>query len=368
MLKIKSELGEIYLNQIIYSFSITLIGVFIPVYLLELGFSLSTVITFMLVYLGVMGIGSPPVARIAGKLGFKHTILFSTPIKILYLSLLIIIPSINPMFLFVIAMIGGLSDAFYWVPLNSEFAKNTKKIHAGDEVGHLYAFPKLATLAAPFLGGVGLKLLGFETLFVIAIFLLLISVTPLFLTSDYKARFLFKLRDVGPKRNRFFSFVYFLKGFTFIVETIIWPLFIFVTFQDIMFVGAAASISALGIAIFTLIVGRLCDRYSRKKVMKIGALAYSGVWFSRLFTTTIMEAFILSFLGGILMTVISVSVFSMFCDYARGGKVLSRVMYREVWLNVGRVGSLFLLLLVFFPFQFAFVFAGSACLVFLALK
>ena len=53
--RLKSELGEIYLNQVIQTFALALIGVFIPIYLLKLGFSLPVVLGFLAVYFLALG-------------------------------------------------------------------------------------------------------------------------------------------------------------------------------------------------------------------------------------------------------------------------------------------------------------------------
>ena len=217
------------------------------------------------------------------------------------------------------------------------------------------------------IAGLILKFMGFSTLFVLTIILFVLSVAPLFMTNDYKSRFKFRLGDFTPRLNKRISAAFFLRGILIMTELVIWPLFIFMEFSDFVSVGLAAALSGLGISLFTMVMGRLSSRVDRGKMMKAGALGYAVVCLSRLFMTTVLEAFLLSFLGGMFLTIITITVFSSFCDFARGRKILSRVVFRELWLNSGKILALFVLLALFLPLSFIFVICFAVSVAFLFL-
>ncbi len=374
ILKVKSEIQEVYLNQVIQTFALSLIGVFVPIYLLKLGFDLNTVLVFMAAHFLTLGAVAPLSARAASKIGLKHVILYRLPALISYYALLMLVSMFGvglfpALFLLVIAFIGGTSDSFYWVSLNSEFVKNSKRLHEGKEVGNLLALPKIAAMVAPFLGALVLESMGFNTLFIIAIIILLASVAPLFLTSDIKSPFRFRLDQTrirpSSRREKKFMKDFFLRGVVFMVETILWPIWIFVNMNSLLDVGLAVTMSGVGIALITLILGKASDKMDKIKLMKLFGVLYAGVWFLRIFSTGIMEMFILSFLGGVLMASIALTMFASFCDFARDKKTLSRVVFREIWLNAARVVPLLLLVAVTQKFEFAFGMAGVLSILFL---
>ena len=346
LFKIKSELQEIYWNSVIENFAKSLIGIFIPIYLLVLGFSLFTTIVFVMFYYLVLVIFSPFSAKLTARVGYKHQILYQIPIQVTF-YLLLIFMQFYPFpvwLLYFTAVIGGFSSCLYWIPMNAEFTKNTEKLHEGEEIAEMVALPRLASIAAPTVAALVLTAMGFPILFTIVIALLMISVIPLFATRDYKGMFTFSQERTLFLKEKRSSFKTLLRGMLMVLEPIIWPLFIFLTFQSLLEVGIAVSISAIGIAFFTIITGKMSDKGKRKSLMKIGGLAYSLVWFSRIFASTPMEIYLLSFLGGMFAAVLEITVFSSFCDLARGKKVLDWVVVREVWLGLGRL-ILFLILI-----------------------
>jgi MFS family permease len=353
LLKTKKELEEIYLNQIIRKFAMSMIGIFVPIYLITVGFSLQIALVFLFVYFMFEGIFSPLAAYISSRIGLKHIILYRTPFFILYFFLLILInPAISglemgmaELLLIPISALGGFSQSMYWVSLNSEFVKNSDRIHRGEEVSHLVAFPKLAAIIAPFLAGVILNIFGFNWLFILVIVILFISVIPLFLSEDYKRLFNFNFSDFHLFFSRHLSVRHFAEGFMYMAEGYIWPLFIFMKFNDIVSVGIAASLSVLGVAIFTLIVGRASDRMNRLMLLRLGGLTYAIVSFLRFMSNDITSIYLLSFLGGVFITLVNINVFANFCDYTKGKNILAGVSFRELWLGVGRM---ILILLVIF--------------------
>ncbi len=362
--KIRNELGEVYLNQVILTFAASLIGIFIPVFLVLQGFGLGTTMLFFALYWLSLLAFAPVSAFISSRIGFKHTILSSMPLMIMFFAMLMALQLYHEI-LFATAVVWGIAQAMYWVPLNSEFVKNTDKIHEGDEIGHLLALPKIATIIAPSAGAVILQNMGFNSVFIIVIALLFVSVVPLFLTADYKSRFSLNLKNTMFSMRPGFSFIFFIEGALLMSEFIFWSLFIYFRFSNLLPVGIATSVSGFGIAIFTLLVGRLSDRFNRKKIFRTGILFYAAVWFLRYFASSAMEVYMLSFLGGMMGAVMMITVFSNFCDYARRKNILAYISYREIWLGLGRIAPILFLLFAGMEIRMMFPVAGILVLLLL---
>lgn len=370
MFKIKSELREVYWNLFLETFAKSLIGLFVPIYLLTLGYTLPHALAFLLFYMATLFVMSPLSATIAHRIGLKHLVLYRVPLFIVYYSLLISFQflSVPLASVFLTAVLGGISSAFYWMPMNTEFVKNTNKLREGEEIGKVDGLKRLAAIFAPTIGGLVLTFSGFTPLFALVIIIAVISVFPLFATNDYRGRVQFNQERRFFFKNKRLTGRLILNGPLAVLEAFVWPLAIFSSLNSVLDVGIAASISGFGMALFTLVIGKFSDHQNKQHLMKIGGLAYAIVWIARMFAGTQMEFFLLSLLGGMFYAVLQITVFSSFCDAARGRNVLDWVVVRETWMGVGRV-TLFLLLLVAtgaeFPVAFSFATIAALLLVFI---
>jgi MFS family permease len=366
MLMIKKELGEVYLNNMIESLAFSMISIFIPAYLLQLGFPLYAAIGFMAVLCTAQVLFSPVAGKIASYAGFKHTILYRAPVFISYLVLLIFIEAVPSMFL--VAAVGGISVALYWVPLHGVFVRHTDKIRSGRAAGNLIGLPHMMTILAPTAAAIILGVLGFTMLFMTSIALIFVSVIPLFLSSDYRE----KASSLSGKRflmSRMFSFYFFMNGLASAGEFIIWAVFIYLRFGTLM-LGLVASLTEVGIMLLAIFFGRISSRMSRRKNMiRLGSLFYAMIWLARLFVSTPLEALTLSFLGGIATSLMWVPMYSLFCDFAKEKGLLDSVVFREVWISAARMTATGAIALVLFlthvPNIFDLFFVAAAAASFL---
>ncbi len=353
--KMRNELNEIYLSQVMESFAISLIGIFIPIYLLKLGFALDTVFAYLIVAWTSFALLSPLSAIVSSKIGFKHTILFRIPILVLFLVMLIYVGSMSLLLLLLTAFVGSISHSLYWVAFNSEFVKNSDKYHTGEEIGLLTALPKMAGIFAPLIGGAILEFFGFNTLFILVIALIVISVVPLFMSAEHRSSFRFKSYDMKMITDRSSSFSFFMQGIFHATEIVIWPLFIFFTLNDLLLVGLASSISAMGIAILTIIVGRFSDRIDKRKILVMGAVGYSVIWMLRAFPLNLLGICMLSFMGAAFETIVHIPIFTNLCNIARERNTLANVASRETWIGIGSV-AVWIPMLIFSVQTFSTVF------------
>src|SRR3989344_3524647 len=116
------EMNEMYLSISLRAFAVSMIGVFIPIYFYQRGYSFEAIFAFYALQSLFHLLASIPVAKVSSKFGIKHSMLFSIPILILFVFLLyssntfgIPIP--------VLSFFAGLSTAMFWVPYHIDFAK-----------------------------------------------------------------------------------------------------------------------------------------------------------------------------------------------------------------------------------------------------
>ena len=128
--KVKEDLNELYLNQVLRQIAFSLIGVFVPIYLFSLGFTLETALLFMAVQWASLGLFSLLSAEIGPRVGLKRTIVISTPLYVVYFLTIAVVNMYTPLLLiFSISILGGFTQSLYWTSLHSEFVKNSHKIH-----------------------------------------------------------------------------------------------------------------------------------------------------------------------------------------------------------------------------------------------
>jgi MFS family permease len=362
---IKNELQEVYLNLVIQSFALSLITIFVPIYLIKLGYSLESVLLFVMVELGTLSFFSPFAALFAKKAGFKHMILYRTPLLIAYFAGLYAIPSIN-IPIYAIAFAGGVGSSIYWTSLHSLFAAHSDKIHRASQSSKLISMPGIAALIGPSLGGIIAVAFGFNVLISVAVFFLVISVVPLFFTDDMKPHIEhFSLGNIFSRKYLKFLLAFAAQGAKHIVWAIIWPVFIYFALKEITSVGYVATVAAAGTIIFTLIIGKISDRVDKRSVLRKGAFLASLAFFLMMFATSKMHIFAVSFFAGMSLVMIDVPFRAIFYDKANEENIAEVVVMREVGLGIGRLGIILILLAVLNKFAVGFSIGGIASLFFI---
>ena len=110
-------LNAIYWFNSLNSLAWSLIGIFIPIYLITLGHSLSSVLSFYILDSFVVFFASAPAVVISARIGLKKTLLIYLPFLAAFIILLY---SANyfDVRLWLIAIFSALQTAFYFMPFN----------------------------------------------------------------------------------------------------------------------------------------------------------------------------------------------------------------------------------------------------------
>ncbi len=361
-----SEMGQLCANAALLQFASSLVAVFIPIYLVESGFSLTQALLFFALHFGASGLLSPLAAAVGARLGFKRTILLHTPLRVLYLLWLGVLPAHHGHFYW-LAVFAAVVGTFYWIPLHSLFARASHDGCRGNDVGRFTTIMKVATIAGPILGGAAIVLLGYGTLFAIAAALIVFSAVPLFFTKDVKCCEPVSLRRMASSAPKRFVAAFTAEGALSAASPIVWPLFIFAVLGSEFTVGSVATISGVGIAVFTLYTGVLSDRVKKTTLLHIGGLLWAATWFMRPLALDLAALLAVGLLDGLVGVLVAVPFGALFYSQAMKAAPDEFIVLREMCLGVGRVAYL-LALVALLPlvnaFTAGFVLAGMAALVF----
>jgi MFS family permease len=366
--KRKKALKAIYFMQMIDGIVGSLVGIFIPVFLYTLDFSLTRIFLFLIVYQIAVAGGAFVAVWLARLTGFQQTFVLRFPLAISYYLILYNFTG-TEISLWLLASLGGLQAALYWVPLNILFTKMSPEKELGSSIATMMAVPMIGGIVAPFIGGLIGLFFGFKALFATAIALMAISIVPILSTKPIKADFKFSFKR-GWKLFRKHPQIVVADIFDNIggeAEGYIWPLFIFLAVENTAAVGTVASLFPLGAAIFTLWLGNYIDKGKKNWPMKTGAILVFVIWMLRYFIDIPAWQFTSSLLMGLALTMTLLPYTTQVFKIAKGGVVDEFFVFREVWMNAGRIILYLLAILLATKLTWTFPLAGLAYLYFLFL-
>ena len=182
---LNKEINEIYITLAIKNFSLALISIFIPIYLLQQGFTLNNIFLFYAIFSISIALTAFFVLKLVSRVGIKHGMLLSMFFLIIYYFMLQFVTnnSLNWVF-FVAPIVAGIYSSLFWSNFHIDFAVFSSKKIRTQQLGLACVFAIILAAIGPALGGFLLSYMGFNYLFLIAAILLIISSFPLFLTRD----------------------------------------------------------------------------------------------------------------------------------------------------------------------------------------
>ncbi len=346
------KLSELYVFIILRSLAISMIGIFIPIYMIkELGYPLFEVLFFYVFLFIFFGLTLPLTAKLSSKIGFKHVMLISLFPQLLFFYLLNQL-NVFKLPLVLLALIAGLTEGLFWLSFHLNFAYSTDRKHRGEEVGLWYILATIIGVIGPFFGGLILTLYNFHVLFFIVASLLLISIIPLLMSKDiYKTSPMkwHKILDysTGKEAISFIAYGIRLTG-----AGIFWPIFIFFSLSGYLSTGFIISFSSFTMIFFIWLIARLSDRINKDIIIKIGSLFEGIIWLVKLVVKSFGQILSISILGGIAYTMIDIPFSARVYDKVRKHKPVEFLIFRELFLIIGRLICLSLVIFTISKFDF----------------
>ena len=330
------ELDRIYVSVAFKSFAISLISLFVPVYLFtELNYTLTHTLLFFIYYSLAFMISSPVSAKYSARFGVKHSILMSVPLYLLFVLALYFLPLVK-IPLFVPGCLIGFSMSFYWMGLHSVFYKASDHKHRGAEVGKRTSISIFATMLGPLLGGVMIKYVGFQLVFILASILLFSSAFFLFTSKERHIKYHFSLKKIFIRKHWENSVFFVSRGSRVMAVGVIWPLFIFSILGDYFSLGIIGSVTAGVSAILIWIIGDYSDHTNKRKIIRWSVGFESLSWFIRAMITTIYGVFGATIFGAVVHGVIESPMGALEYDKIKNNMAYYFVS-REVYICLGRI-------------------------------
>lgn len=343
------ELNELYLSVAIRAFAIALIGIFVPVYLYQQGFSFYSIFMFFAFYSIYNLVLMIPLSKLSCKMGLKKSMLLSMPFLIIFFLMLFSIQKFN-WSIYLIPLFGGIHSALFWFSYHTDFSRFSESNKRGSQVGFSQIIVSLFSAAAPVLGGVILYFFSFKVLFVIVSFLLFASTWPLFLSKEVHEplEISFKNFFQGLKLREVLA--YMGNGAEARVAGVIWPLFVFLFIlkEGYVSLGALSSVILFFTIAATFTISKVSD-FNLKFFLRTGAVLTALIWFLKSFVKLPLELFVIEGFYGISIASLHIPFDAMNYNKANKSQRAKIIIEREMYIKIGAI--IILLLAAFFSDQ-----------------
>lgn len=317
-----------------------LIGLFIPIYLLENGHSISVVVTWLLVHHITLLIGAFLTAYVSSIIGLVQCWYVRIGLVVLLFTGLFLIPS-YPSILFIVALISGLEAAFFWIPYNILTIRKTEERTMGRSLALASNVASAFGIIVPAVAALIIVTYGYNLLFVLAFIFILASIIPVLPLRHERVTFRFDVPHIKQvvRDNKHFIVPEILDNLGQDAQ-VMWTLFLFVTAFSVLDIGALGVISGIVGMIVTHVTGKMIDSSSKKSVVRFGAIATTLTWglsyLVALYTPTPLVLYIVTTLRGFALGIFASAYGVIMFNRARASDE-QFILLREIPTIFGRV-------------------------------
>jgi MFS family permease len=272
------ELSEIYVSMMFRSMAISLSGLFIPLYLLQLGFGVTSILMLFGVYFTVRAaVFDMASAYMTAWYGPKHVISLGYILLLGSTSMFLTLPMFGwPLWL--IGVVWGGSASFFFIPFDVDFSKIKHREHGGKELGFVVIMERAGGVLGPLCGGVIASLFGGQALFLVAATLLLVGLIPLMMSGESvktRQKLDFKSLSLDGLKRDIFSNVF--TGLENTLTICAWPLYLglfVLSGKESAYAGLGflASISVFVSMFAAYKIGSLIDNRHGRKLLRISTV------------------------------------------------------------------------------------------------
>ncbi len=346
---LKKEITEIYIANSIRSFAMSMISIFIPIYLLKKGYSLQEAISYYLLLSIIIIISVKKFVEFASRKGVKKSIAISMPLTALLFFLMQHIDEIIRITgktgtLIILGIIHVTASMFYFMGFHIDFAKTHEIKKAKKEVSTLNAASIILSMAGPVIGATIITISSFKTLFMTTTILLLIGIIPLFMSKEIHEPIKTEsLRVIMMSKKEIKKNIPYLgEGFRNSAAGIIWPVMLYIIAINIKQIGILYTFTNLIVALITIYVGY--GNVNGKKALKAGTTIHSITLIIRGFLSTLTTIATTQGIGAISFAMLRNPYLAYHYNKSKKEGVVQRIYSREIFLHLGKAINLIILI------------------------
>ncbi|MBU0618709.1 hypothetical protein KKD62_00570 [Patescibacteria group bacterium] len=273
-------------GSVLRAIGMSLVNLFIPVYVYQLSGSFVGVMIFYSLYHLLVIVSAYLAGRIIRLIGVDWAIFFGALLRAGFLGLMILGKN-QLWFIWLAAILWGLAVNLHWCSYHySVFGLKTGGGRFGKETSLIYLAERLGITLAPLIGGLLIAGFGFTPVFAIAFILIILSGLPQFFDSFTKSGMQFDFKAIiknfiQPKNRRFLT-GFIGAGFRSVLVVSVWPLFIFLVIKNYTVFGGLKTGAQIVSLFLIWWLGKRIDKKG-PEILKLGVILNSINWLIRAF-------------------------------------------------------------------------------------
>ncbi len=333
----------------ISSLAISLAAIFVPIYLLNLGFSFKEVLVYILIQQLFAIVLQYPVCWLLKYIRPHHMMVVGVLGQVLLFGLLVTIQE-HKWPLYLLSFAWAIERTAYWAAFHYVFAQARAHDKSGHQIAGLSALSTLAATVAPAIGGIMATVFGINYTYVIAITLLIISILPMLGSRKGPNKVSIIMPRLEILKMKKDATANFFNGIVLMSEGVVWPLFVFLIITTYAGVGILSSVIAVTSIIVTLYVGRKSDDGLGSKYLNRGLGTYSITSLARVWVQSTFQIFGLNLFAGLGRSLYVTPFLNKYYSNSDGQYQLGYISIMELAFSVGAFSYALVLLLLSFTF------------------
>jgi len=344
-------MNSLFAGSVTRRFAITFVGLFSPIYIYgllldEFNSSFAAILGVFVFYIFLYVVKlffhfySEDLSR---KIGYKGTIRKSVMPYLLFIPFMLL-ASQNVYFLVLASFFYGAHMGFYWWGFHGYFSMTADKHHFGKNIGKYEFYDALAKIAAPLIGAIIIVKLGFNVIYISSALLMILSAIFFGKNNDKRQKLDVKAVDVFKRLVAYKSLSLALVGISgsFVIIGVVWPLYLFLFFDEVIGLGLVVSAGLFVTAVFSLILGNLIDKHKERTSVLVGSPVSIMSWILRVFLAGANIFVFADFLSNMGLRMLDLPILELIYKEARSGKSALVLLYREGAITLGLIISLVL--------------------------
>ncbi|MCC7543550.1 MFS transporter [bacterium] len=330
------ELDELYIATFLKTLARSLVLVFIPIYLLTIGFSVRFIALFYLIEFIGMLIATPVGLVLNHKLGVKKTMAAADILFIGYMFSVSVLKQVGG-YLVLPTLLFAFAAGLFWAAYHVDFTKSVDRQAEGREISLTKAVVILASALGPLAGSLVIVSSSFASSFYVAAVMTVLAILPLFMTKDIKTpkpQFSWrrlKRADVAEKGWAYVAF-----GAMQIATETFWPLYIYLALKSVVEVGAVFTVTSLMMIGVVVWFGRRVDR-NPKKAITFGVLLHAPSWLIRILAFSPIGVFLLNAYSQLSYHLLDESFEKVvYAEAKQSSDISNYFLFRQIFIALGR--------------------------------
>lgn len=349
----KADLMPLFLSGVSRRVAITLLSLFSPIFIYQIAkvlFVSSVIPIIAVLFYYLLAISAKFLALIfsenlSQKIGFKGTIWLSSVPFILFIPCLVYTSSWPILFL-PAAILWGTHSGLFWWGYHGYFIKTADEDHFGQSISEARFLETIAAVLTPFLGAVVISYLGFPVVFILSAVFMIVSLVLLGKDHDRRQKRDIKFREIISlvKSHKSISLAYIGSSAEAIIYIVVWPVFLFLFFGQVITLGIVISLASLFAAVFALAVGARIDRQGERRIVAMGVPLVFLSWTLKIIKKSLPVFILADSIWNFGQRMVGMPLNALTYRKALEAESAKAVLFRETTLMIGALLSLLIVI------------------------